>query len=329
MPLVAGAAGAATTLLDARMSPDVSVDLSGSGVAGAEVAFDDLTGGVSALGFPDLPAGVDVVGYQQLAGGVELLVVDTSFELSGGSTVDRGDVMRLYGGVYTVEFDASAAGVPASAIVDAVARTSEGLLLLSFDTSLSFGAFTADDEDLVRWDGVSFTELEFDASAAGISKALDLDAAHLAANGHILLSFDGSGSVAGFYFDDEDVLEYDPIAASWELALDSSILHPTWKSVDLGALSLSSDSDDDALADRVETDTGVYAGLEDTGSDPLAADSDGDGFDDGVEVEAGFDPNDPLSYLPAAPATSLLGQALLAGLLAGAALREQRRKRCT
>jgi hypothetical protein len=81
------------------------------------------------------------------------------------------------------------------------------------------------------------------------------------------------------------------------------------------------DTDGDGLADSVETNTGIYTGPGDTGTDPnlpdtdgdglndgdevntymtdpTARDSDGDGFGDGVEQSSGTDPNDPAGPWP-------------------------------
>jgi hypothetical protein len=44
------------------------------------------------------------------------------------------------------------------------------------------------------------------------------------------------------------------------------------------------DSDGDTLPDCAETNTGVFRGVDDTGTDPDLADTDGDGIDDGDEV---------------------------------------------
>ena len=56
------------------------------------------------------------------------------------------------------------------------------------------------------------------------------------------------------------------------------------------------DTDNDGLADAVETGTGVYVNASDTGTDPTVADSDGDGFGDGAEVIYLFsDPTDSAS----------------------------------
>ncbi len=67
-----------------------------------------------------------------------------------------------------------------------------------------------------------------------------------------------------------------------------------------------SDDDGDGLSDAVETGTGVFISLIDTGTDPLSFDSDGDGFGDGEEVAAGSDPNDSGS-VPAVVLVPALG----------------------
>jgi len=48
----------------------------------------------------------------------------------------------------------------------------------------------------------------------------------------------------------------------------------------------------------VETNTGVYNGPEDTGTDPNDSDSDDDGVEDGDEVDNRTDPNDSDTTAP-------------------------------
>jgi hypothetical protein len=51
-----------------------------------------------------------------------------------------------------------------------------------------------------------------------------------------------------------------------------------------GTITVLADTDDDGLADSVETNTGIYVSPSDTGTNPGVADTDGDGLKDGAEV---------------------------------------------
>lgn len=86
---------------------------------------------------------------------------------------------------------------------------------------------------------------------------------------------DDNGTLDG----DEDA-DLDGSRNAAELALGTGISDP--------------DSDDDDLLDGVESDTGVWGGLSNTGTDPLDPDSDNDTLADGVE-------NPDLPYDPANP----------------------------
>jgi hypothetical protein len=87
------------------------------------------------------------------------------------------------------------------------------------------------------------------------------------------------------------------------------------------------DSDGDGLWDVYETNTGVFLGPTNTGTDPALFDTDGDELGDGFEVQAGSDPNDPDSGPFAVPVTGMLGLPLLAAALLGAARSGLRRRR--
>ncbi|RMG85316.1 MAG: hypothetical protein D6708_15910, partial [Candidatus Dadabacteria bacterium] len=78
-----------------------------------------------------------------------------------------------------------------------------------------------------------------------------------------------------------------------------------------GTPGMGPDTDEDGLPDAVETNTGVFVDMDDTGTDPANPDTDGDLIADGLEVwqGQGFDPNDPAvptSFLPTSE-TALVG----------------------
>ena len=206
---------AATPLLEVRFSPDVTLAIGSTTVAQEDVAKDRMKGTVTLVSAGSLPAGTNVEAYHFFRSGIQLLSLDTTVSLSGSLTAGPGDVVRLNGTVYTLEFDAAANGVPSGVITDAVSVLKGGDLLLSFDTTVSLGGLTLDDEDLARFNGSTFT-LYFDGSDAGVPPGLDLNGAHVTSNGHLMLSFDGSGSAGGVAFDDEDVLEDDPVGGTGE-----------------------------------------------------------------------------------------------------------------
>ena len=84
---------------------------------------------------------------------------------------------------------------------------------------------------------------------------------------------------------------------------------PTERSFDLDYLrfgSIEADSDNDGLANSVETNTGVFVSSRDTGTKPAVADSDVDGFSDGVELSYGTNPNLASEF----PKPSLVGYTL-------------------
>ena len=225
---------------DVSASSDVAAELGTNAVTAADedVLTDAMLGPVTPIALGSLPEAADVVAYAALSGGEFLLAFDTTVELSGPLTARRGDIVR-YDGVstYSIELDASSAGVPAGVVADAVSETTGGLLL-SFDITADLGgSLVVADEDLVHWNGSSFA-LVLDGSAAGIHEALDVDAVHDSGSQVYAVSFDGSGSVGGVDFADEDVLSYDAVGTSWTLAYDASAQDADWEAADLDAVAL-------------------------------------------------------------------------------------------
>lgn len=346
--LVAGTAQGATPLAELYASPDITVVLSSSTALDEEGITDDLAGTVTAApALSGLPDGADLVGFAA-ASSVFLFTFDTTVVVTGSPTltVEPGDVLGVgISGSQALAFDASAEGIPNGVMVDAVGNDGTDLLL-SFDIPVDIGSgVVAEDEDVVRWDGASLS-LYLDASSHGVPAALDLDAVHLiATNGRLLVSFDGSGTLGGVSFDDEDVLELDANTSTWEMSYDGSAQHVGWSGgPDLDLVSVIADADGDGLHDGDETAAGTDPLDPDSdddqlldgdeiaaGTDPLDFDTDGDHFSDGYEVAAGTDPLNPASK-PMIPVPGLgpLAQGVLVLLMmslgAGAVLRQRLRE---
>jgi len=231
--LVVGAPAPAVLL-----SPDVSADLEGIATDDEDVVIDDVLGVLTPLDLGALPSETDVDAVYELENGDRLFSLDVPASLPGSLTVMPEDVVRYDGAAYTLEFDGSAAGIADGVSVDAVSQDGGGDLLLSFDVSLDLGGFTADDEDLVGFDGLAFS-LFFDGSAAGVPEALDLDgASYEPSRDQLLASFDASGTVAGVEFDDEDVVAHALGAGTWTHHYDGSALHPGLERADVDAVAV-------------------------------------------------------------------------------------------
>ncbi|MEZ5313571.1 MAG: hypothetical protein R2862_07905, partial [Thermoanaerobaculia bacterium] len=110
---------------------------------------------------------IDAVARIRSAGVVRtLLSFDVSAALPGGLTVDDEDVVAWNGTTWSIFIDGSANGIPESLDVDGFDRDAvTGTLYFSFDTSGRIAAVDFDDEDVVSYDGSTWS-LAFDASAA-------------------------------------------------------------------------------------------------------------------------------------------------------------------
>jgi hypothetical protein len=214
-------------------SPDVTIALGGSDLVTSDeaVAVDNQLGVVVLENLGAIPESADVTAHAVAANGDRLFALDTTADL-GGLVLARGDIARFDGASHTLELDASAAGVPGSAITDAVSIAPGGLLL-SFDTTVDLGTVVAADEDLVRWDGANFS-MALDGSAVGIDETLDVDAGQDLGSGQFLISLDTTGTVGGITAADEDILRFD--GSAWSLEFDASAADADWAAADLDAM---------------------------------------------------------------------------------------------
>lgn len=240
LPLGAwSAVPAASQLLAVDVSNDVTWTAGGTTIDDEGARRVTLPSTVMALDLGPLPANAQVNAYHALEDGRRIFALDLFVDLGGGLTVGPGDLVAWNGTGFTLFFDGNAAGVPAGAKIDAVARMRSGGVtstIFSFDVAVALpGGLTVDDEDLVAWTGFAWS-LHFDGSANGVPEFLDLDGFDQdQVNGARYFSFDTSGRIASVDFDDEDVVAFD--GAVWSLAYDASVhLDPTFAAGDLSAL---------------------------------------------------------------------------------------------
>ena len=228
----------AQDLLQASSDTTIRVGTNGVDLPDEGIGMLDQAGTVLRQPLPGIPQGAELTAYAVEPGdAVILLSFANDVALPGPVFARGGDVVRFEDFGYAIGLDAGAAGLPRSARIDGVSSTGSGGLLISFDTTVELGAgLVAADEDLVDWNGSSFS-LALDASGIGIDPSLDVDAVHDQGSSKVVMSFDAAGSVAGISFADEDLLEYDIATDNWQL-LDLSALDPDWAASDLDAIHL-------------------------------------------------------------------------------------------
>ncbi|MDX1554675.1 MAG: hypothetical protein R3212_01480 [Xanthomonadales bacterium] len=216
------------------VSPDITLGLGAQTAADEDVGQDNLAGGVVLIDLGAIPSNADVTLFHRLDNGDRLFGLDITVELPGSVVATPADVVRFDGATYSIEFDGSAQGVPSGARLDALS-SDNGNLLLSFDTTVVVSGFAVADEDIVEFNGASFS-MVLDGSSAGVPDNVDVDALHFdPESGDLFVSFDISGTVSGTTFSDEDLLKYNAVGGSWSLAYDGSVLHSDWIAGDLDA----------------------------------------------------------------------------------------------
>lgn len=241
LALLAGEVHGATVVPKIRYAPDVTTVLSGTTVSPAAPAEDSLAGTVTPISIGTIPDGARLDGCAIASNGDQLLSFDTALTL-GGTTFDRSDIVRYDGTSYTLEFSSSSHGVPDGTNLVDFDVYGSGFLLV-YDTTFTAGGGTFGPRDVVLWDPsvpASFSSFP-DAAAAGIPDGVAIDGLHRLATGHLLLSFDASGTVGGIAFGPQDILEYAP--GLWDLFYDGSAKQPGggWTGAILGPLAVPCD----------------------------------------------------------------------------------------
>lgn len=236
--LISPSVFALTPLTAVRVTPDTAILLGANDqmVTAGEVARHLVPAGNATLqSISGLPAsGATVVGYHYAAG--HYLVFDTTVVL-GGVTFDPRDVAYTDGGgTWSKYFDGVATGIPDGVAIDALALDPVSpALLLSFDTTVVLDGVTFDPRDVARYSAGVFTP--FAVLSARIPAGLNLVGLDALPSGNLLMALDGSGSLGGVAFDDEDILEY-TAPDTWEMAYDGSARDADWPAAGIAAFAV-------------------------------------------------------------------------------------------
>ncbi|MGI9232620.1 MAG: DNRLRE domain-containing protein, partial [Woeseiaceae bacterium] len=107
-------------------------------------------------------------------------------------------------------------------------------VILSTDSSALLGGLSFTDKDLAEYDRVSDTAtLFFEGAPLGLAQ--DIDALHVLANGRIVLSAINTINLGGITAENEDLIDYDPVADTATMLFDGSALF-TSGSTDISAV---------------------------------------------------------------------------------------------
>ena len=97
-------------------------------------------------------------------------------------------------------------------------------MIISTAGSAALGGLGFADEDLVDYDSVSGDASMYLVGSTVFSGNVDIDAVHILANNHTVLSTTGPASIDGLSFQDEDLVDYDPVAGTAVMLLDGSTI---------------------------------------------------------------------------------------------------------
>jgi len=155
---------------------------------------------------PVLDEGINVDGYS-FNESWEKFSVDVRTTL-GGLNFNCMDVAHYEGGQYYKAFNGFAEGIPPGVCIDAVTVLADESIVFSVDVPVSLGETDYQENDLIHWDGASFS-LFFDGLANGIPEGANIDGVRVSPEEKLSLSLDIPVQLGGIDVKDSDIVEYD------------------------------------------------------------------------------------------------------------------------
>ena len=194
------------------------------------------------------PMPIDTVTVPALtAGAVQWVITAPVAQWISGAVANDGFFLRASGGTvdkisFTSGDGASATDwprltvnyiCPCGAVCPADPPANPNLILATMSDA-TLGGLSFTDKDLAEYDESSDSAtLYLDGAAHGFTQ--DVDAVHVLTNGHLVLSTVGTATIGGVASENEDLLDYDPVAGTATLLFDGSALF-TSGSTDVSAV---------------------------------------------------------------------------------------------
>lgn len=226
--------------------------------------------------------------------GTTLLLSTAQDSTLAGVSIRDGDLVRLepLAPRATVEMAEDTWGSDIN--LDAIHTYPDGRLLLSTTGPANLAGLALQDEDIVEYNPKTKTAtLVFDGSAR-FSQDQDVDAVYGYDTGQLVISTETAATLAGLAFEDEDLVEYDPIGNTATLIFDGSAHFATNENIDAvqmladGRILLSTDSDATlAGLNFMDADIVLYDPLKNTAT--IAFDGSGIGGASDTDLDAFHD----------------------------------------
>ena len=170
----------------------------------------------------------------------------------------------------TITDDDGDTGTASSSVTITAPPPPTGGVYLSFKSTVMIGGVTAQDEDILHWDGATTYTLAFDGSDVGLT-GFEIDGFDVVGSNQVLLSFTGSGTVPDIgSVADSDIVRFTgslgaATSGTFEMYFDGSDVGAAHKNEDIDGLTL---LDDGSL---LISTTGNYdlAGLSGTDADVI------------------------------------------------------------
>lgn len=105
---------------------------------------------------------------------------------------------------------------------DAVHLLDNGNIIFSTDGNATIGGLSFTADDLIRYNPATGTATMYLRGDTVFSDDENIDAVCILANGHIILSTSGSANIRGLSFDDEDLVDFNPVTGTATIYLDGN-----------------------------------------------------------------------------------------------------------